>query len=241
MNMCVLIVLLGTALFATIEPAQLPSYIPRCYQNDRNINECFISAANSLNENVRSGIPELGLRPLDPFVAPDLNITLESPITDLFVATQRFTFHRFYNYRFTSADIRPKDGAVSGSVTFPDLGASVDYILQGHLINLPIGGAGVAKFKFAAINCDFLIDNWLEKATCGEIKLELTCKIEDVEMNFTGLSNEEMMNRLLNLSSKLVASEVSPAYSNIFKALLGPFLKRLCKKYPLGELFPPSS
>ncbi|KAB0797162.1 hypothetical protein PPYR_02141 [Photinus pyralis] len=239
--MCFIIVLFGTTLFTTIEPAQLPSYFPRCYQDDRNINECFINAANSLNQYVRSGIPEIGLRPLDPFVSPDLNLTIESPITDIAASAQRFTFYRLYNYRLNSAEVRPKDGAINGTVTLPDVGLSADYQVHGHIVNLPLSGSGDAKVEFGNIICDFLIDNWLEKFSCNEIKLEMSCKIEDVKMNLTGIPNEDATNTLINLSSKLVASELSPAYSNIFKLLFRPFLKRLCRKYPLDHLFPLSS
>ncbi|XP_031330662.1 uncharacterized protein LOC116161456 [Photinus pyralis] len=237
--MCILTVLLGTTLFATIEPAKLPSYFPRCYQDDQNISECTIGAANSLNEKVRSGISEIGLPHLDPFVAPDLNLTLESPITDLYASTNGLNLHRLYNYRFTAADIRPQDGVIAGTVILLDLDLWGNYRVRGHIINLPLNGDGYFKIVNGNIECDFLINDWNEN--CNKINLEITCKNEDVKVNLTGLGNGDTINGLLNLSSKLVASELAPAYARIFQALLRRPLKRLCREFPLSDVFPPSS
>ncbi|KAB0791840.1 hypothetical protein PPYR_03640 [Photinus pyralis] len=239
--MYLLTVLFGTTLFHTIYPAKLPSYFPRCYQDDQNINECFISAANSLNENVRSGIPEIGLHQLDPFVAPNLNLTLESPITDLYVSVNDLNLDRLYNYHFTAADIRPKEGVITGTVILPDLDLWGNYRVQGHIINLPLNGGGYFKLMNDNMECDFLINDWNERGNCNKINVEITCRDEDVKVNLTGLPNGDTIIGLLNLSSKLVASEISPAYAGIFQKFLGSFLKRLCRKYPLNSLFPTSS
>ncbi|XP_031330665.1 uncharacterized protein LOC116161459 [Photinus pyralis] len=217
------------------------SYFPRCYQDDQNINECFINAANSLNQYVRSGIPEIGLRLLDPFVSPEFNVTVESPITDFYASLKGFALHRLYNYRFKSADVRPQDGAIAGNVIFPDLAITSDYAVQGHVINLQFNGRGYVDVENENAVCDFIISDWPKARNCNEIKLKVDCKVEDLKVNITGLENGEAMNSLLNLSSKLVASEISPGYSSVFEVLLKVFLRRLCRKYQFKDLFPPSS
>ncbi|XP_031330663.1 uncharacterized protein LOC116161457 [Photinus pyralis] len=181
-------ILLGLTIART-ETANLPSYFPKCYQDDPKINECFVNAANSLNQYVRKGIPEIGLRPLDPFVAPPFTMTLESPITDYNATLRGFTFERLFNYQFISAEIRPKDGVVGGKLILPDLDLKSNYTVEGHIINLPLQGGGYFKIANSKIVCDFLTSGWQEKKNCNGINLEITCKIEDLKVNITGLAN----------------------------------------------------
>ncbi|KAB0790977.1 hypothetical protein PPYR_02777 [Photinus pyralis] len=213
-------------------------YLPRCYQDDPNISDCFISAANSLNENVRSGISEIGLRPLDSFVSPDFNLTLESPISDVYVAFKRFTLYQVHSYRFTTADVRPKDGVLEGQVMLSELGMSANFEAQGHVVGVALNGLGYGRIGLENVACDFSI-KWPKEGTCNELNLEISCKIEDLKVsNITGLPGADSIRAVLNLSSQLIASEAAPACSSIFQALLKSYLRRLCRQYAFNDLFP---
>ncbi|XP_031331343.1 uncharacterized protein LOC116161970 [Photinus pyralis] len=233
--------LLGAFLVVYVETAKLPSYFPICYQDDQKISECFINAANNLNQQVRNGIPEIGLRPLDPYVCPDFNMTIESPVSDFHVITNSFTLYRLYNYQFVEADVRPKDGVIGGRVILPDLSVWTNFKVEGHVINLSVAGGGELEMNNTVTTCDFLLSDWDVKGNCNGIKVDVTCKVHDLKLNLTGLVNGDVLIPILNMNSELIASEISPAYSQLFQEILRPFLIRLCRKYSIDELFPRTS
>ncbi|KAB0797557.1 hypothetical protein PPYR_08550 [Photinus pyralis] len=236
MFFAVLLTLFVGTVFAA---ATLPSYFPRCYQDDANVNECILKAANSLNQYVRKGIPEIGLSSLDPYNAPNFTITLESSITNISATAENFTIYGLYNYQFNKVDFRPKDAVFGGQVTFPDSAITTNVEMTGHLVNIPIGGRGSGTTQNGNLVCDFLVNNWSATKSCRDIKAQVTCKLDDIEVKLEGIADG--VNPLLKASSKLIATEVSPAFSNIFQAFLERFLSRMCRKYPYDALFPKSS
>ncbi|KAB0797558.1 hypothetical protein PPYR_08551 [Photinus pyralis] len=235
-----ILIILLSCIFDHIETATLSNAFPKCYQNDPKLNECFVKAANSLNDFVKNGVPEIGMRTLNPYVSSGFNITLETPITDFAAYTTNFTLFKMYDYQFEEVDIRPKEGKISGKVVLPKWGLWTNYEILGQMISVEVKGSGTVTCECDRTVCEFSLSNWFDTSNCKDINVDIVCKLDDMSINFTGMANEEVVNTLLNLSSRLFASEVSPAFSSIFQGFMKQFTTRICRKFKFSELIPPS-
>lgn len=190
--------------------SKLPSFIKACSASDPNVNQCIEQVIATVGPKFAQGIPELGIKPLDPAELgtvvvnnPALKITFEDA-----VVTGLGGF-KVNSYKINLA----KQKAVLDFTANVTLKAHYD--MDGQVLILPIKGNGQAKIKITNLNIvikyDFKTVNGYWVLTSHKDNY----KMDKAQFKFTNLFNgnkqlEDTTIQFLNQNWSIIMQEIAP-------------------------------
>ncbi|KAF2891307.1 hypothetical protein ILUMI_14866, partial [Ignelater luminosus] len=126
----------------------LPSYLPRCYLDDPQRDECVLRAFNKVRPSVGNGIEEIGLPPLNPFVIPQVTILQDTPNANFTVKALNYTIAGLDNYDMKEFQYNPETRAFRFRMEYETIPMSAAIEISGHIAGVPLNGKGFGRAVF---------------------------------------------------------------------------------------------
>ncbi|XP_032516621.2 circadian clock-controlled protein daywake-like [Danaus plexippus] len=198
------------AVISCVTGNALPSFIKACSASDPNLNQCIEDVITSAGPKFARGIPELGIKPLDPVELgkvvvdnPALKLTFEDTVVTGLAGFKINTFKLF-----------PEKGKAIVDFT-ANVTLKAHYIMDGQVLILPIKGDGQAKIKITNLNINIKYDYktvdgfWTVTAHKDEYKMDRA------QFKFTNLfnGNKELADttlKFLNENWSIIMQEIAP-------------------------------
>ncbi|CAH2047681.1 unnamed protein product, partial [Iphiclides podalirius] len=214
----------------------LPSFIQPCSISDPNLNQCVEKAIEAAGPKFADGIPELGIRPLDPVELGTVlvdNPALKLTFTDTVVTGLR-------DFRVNSYKINTEKGKASLDFT-ANVTLKANYDMDGQVLILPIRGNGQAKIKITNLNIVIKYDYETKEGHWVVTGYKDSYKMERAHFKFTNLfgGNKELADtthRFVNENWGIIMQEIAPpALEEIIKKCIEE-VKKLFAGVPVAEL-----
>ncbi|KAJ8716877.1 hypothetical protein PYW07_003504 [Mythimna separata] len=141
-HLCVVLCLAAGAFAGT-----LPSFITPCSRSDPQLNACIEKVITAAGSKFTEGIPELGIKPLDPVELGTVfvdNPALKLTFTDTVVTGLK-------GFRVNSYKINPDKGKATLDFT-ANVTLKAHYDMDGQVLILPIRGNGQSRIKITNLN-----------------------------------------------------------------------------------------
>ncbi|XP_045769709.1 circadian clock-controlled protein daywake-like isoform X4 [Maniola jurtina] len=234
--MRVLCFLAIVAFVASARAGKLPSFMKACSASDPNLNQCVEKVIASAGAKFANGIPELGIKPLDPVELgrivvnnPALKITFDDTVVT-----------GLAGFRINSYKIQPDKGKAALDFT-ANVTLKAHYNMDGQVLILPIRGNGDAKIKITNLN--ILIKYAYETVDGHWIVTDHkdSYKMDRAQFKFTNLfnGNKDLADttlRFLNDNWSIIMQEIAPPAIDQVLVNCVEEVKKLFKGVPADEL-----
>ncbi|XP_023935667.2 circadian clock-controlled protein daywake [Bicyclus anynana] len=234
--MHVLFCVLAAALFCGASAGTLPSFIKACSVSDPNLNQCVEQVITSAGAKFANGIPELGIKPLDPVELgrvvvnnPALKITFDDTVVT-----------GLSGFRINSYKMQPNKGKAELDFT-ANVTLKAHYVMDGQVLILPIRGNGQAKIKITNLN---IVIKYGYKTVDGHWTVtdhKDSYKMDHAHFKFTNLfsGNKELADttgRFLNENWSIIMQEIAPPAIEQIIAKCVDIIRMLFSVVPADEL-----
>ncbi|RZF36644.1 hypothetical protein LSTR_LSTR012323 [Laodelphax striatellus] len=243
----VVVCLCVAALRESAEAKSLPSYVPICKRNDKNLNDCFKKATQVIRPYITKGIPELNIPPIDPLMIPMVMLEQGTPAVNYKAKLKNLKVFGLRNYMFDNVMIDLTKLQIMGRINIPMIWLEADYDIKGRALVLPIQGNGLFKANLTTVTADVKIETKLIKKK-GEDYLEpksISTKfnIEQATADFANLFNGDetlsrTTNQFLNDNAKDIVEEVKPAIEAVIAMLAEDIGGKVFATTSFNKLFP---
>lgn len=235
---------------SSCEAKILPAFVKTCNRKDPNLSKCWEESMMSLIPRVKDGIPEMGLRPLDPIFLPSLDldfggtgsVAFKAKLHDLnLYGCSELTLHDT-KVLFTDETVEVylnmlipvlfmKSGyKANGQVLLLRFDSTGDFV--GNFTNVEVKGQWKSKnfIKRGRIHSTF--DNSLVKVKLGSMRMHFDRLLGD---------NEELnnnINSVINENSDLLYDELRPVIENVIDEVIKDSVNKVYNLFPKDVLYP---
>ncbi|XP_045449931.1 circadian clock-controlled protein daywake-like [Melitaea cinxia] len=188
----------------------MSSFIKACSASDPNLNQCVSSVITAAGPIFAQGIPELGVKPLDPAELgkvvvknPALNVVFEDTVVT-----------GLSGFRLNAFKMNVEKGKALLDFT-ANITLKAHYEMDGKVLILPIKGNGQAKIKIANLN---IVIRYTYKTVDGHWIItdhKDSYKMDHAQFKFTNLfgGNKELADttlKFLNNNWSIIMEEIAP-------------------------------
>ncbi|XP_012219405.1 circadian clock-controlled protein daywake-like [Linepithema humile] len=232
----------------TVALATIPPYIKVCSRNDPNINMCVANSIEQLRPKLTTGIPELDVPTIEPFILKRIQL-LKGPKNaklDFLISNLQVYGPSTFKIRDLKVDL--KDNIIiTFKVNFPKLEFRGKYRIDTQILLIRLFGEGNVTGNFLGYdsNC-FLKANKVLKNNNTHInfeKMKFNIRVGKAHFNLGNLFNgDEVLgaagNEVVNANSHLLVEELTPELENSLSDLLTNIANKITEKFTYDELFP---
>ncbi|XP_058831481.1 protein takeout [Topomyia yanbarensis] len=231
-----------------ISTKELPSTFQLCDRKSSKVEECLIAAVNNALRQMKNGMPEFGILPIDPLTINSL--TIEQGSSSPFSLKQDFkdvTLNRLSNSTVTKFKVDFDKLIIHSEALTPYMEFLGGYKMEGRVLLLPVTGRGFSNITLHGLRTRHeLIGESIKKN--GETYMRIkkyNVKFDDPELMtvfFENLFNGDKllgstMNKVLNDNWKLMFSELRGAYEDTFGYIFRDITNKLFLKVPMNRIF----
>ncbi|XP_065162852.1 uncharacterized protein [Atheta coriaria] len=196
---CVLVIAGGINYCST---AAIPSYIHICHQSDPQLNDCIKNSIEELRPQLRKGIPELDVPPLEPLNVEDIIISRGVGQYHFMLNLTNVQVFGASYFELNKLKLDIDNMIYKMSVTFPNLRLKGDYAVDTRILSLPITSNG--QFDANATNCEGvgilkgdLVRDEFEHLHFSDLTIDL--KIGDYKLRLDNIvKGDETLNEAIN-------------------------------------------
>ncbi|XP_066251113.1 protein takeout-like [Euwallacea similis] len=136
-----------------IDTNNLPPYVKQCHEEDPKVIDCLIAALHHLRPYLRTGIREIELPSVEPFLMDELSLSLTGGPNGYTIALKDMKIYGASN--FSMSKLRLSDGGkpFEAEIKIPTLKINANYQSSGVLIILPASGNGTFLGQFDDLDC----------------------------------------------------------------------------------------
>ncbi|XP_069702792.1 protein takeout-like [Periplaneta americana] len=227
---------------------KLPETFKRCRRNDPDLNTCLYEAIRDAITQMKEGIPELGLMPLDPLVISNIKVEegVGRPVT-MSLNLKNATLHGLGNIDLSAVRADLDNRKLEFEASVPETHIDADYTMNGRFLVLPMNGEGKCSLNLTQYNTTVKLhaepltkdDEVYWDVTEFDVHVE---SLQLFQVRFENLFNGnktlgDNTNRVLNENWKEFFEELRPTLHDTF----GGLFKKLCNvifhKVPERDIF----
>uniref|UniRef100_A0A182I082 Uncharacterized protein n=2 Tax=Anopheles arabiensis TaxID=7173 RepID=A0A182I082_ANOAR len=208
---------------------EIPPYIKQCRRSDPGLTDCLKEALQHLRPYLSSGIPEIKLPSVEPFVMDQLSLQLTGGPQGYRINLKNMEVFGASN--FTVRSIKLADGSkpFETRLTIPRLTIHAKYTSSGVLIIIPASGSGDFDAVFDGVTADVKgLVSTNEKPTGMHLrveKLDLNLSIKKPRLSVSKIFNN---NRILTEATNLFLKENG---HEVLRALQPQLQKKLSSEF----------
>ncbi|XP_019867003.1 uncharacterized protein LOC109595994 [Aethina tumida] len=146
LRFCVLGAFFG-AVFG-LKDGEVPPYVKQCYEGDPQVIECFKSALLHLRPYLKTGIPEIELPSVEPFLMDELSLSLTTGPNGYKVSLKDIDIYGASNFTVQKIKLSEDGKPFEAKINIPLLSINSRYTSSGVLIILPASGNGTFNGQF---------------------------------------------------------------------------------------------
>ncbi|XP_053679416.1 protein takeout-like [Anopheles nili] len=237
------------SLSVVIEGKDLPASFEKCHRSNPKFDQCLRNAVNGAIRQMKNGLPEFGILPLEPLAVDALSIEQGEPSSPITlrqhftgVKLSHLTESTILKYRTDLKKLIIKTEAITPKVQF--LG---NYTMDGRILLLPITGHGLANITLHRLKTHHeLIGELVERN--GEQYMQVRKYLvhfepKQVTFEFGNLFNGDQrlsstMHQVLNDNWEVVFRELRSSYEDTFGYIFKKISNQIFLKVPMNKIFP---
>ncbi|KAF7282504.1 hypothetical protein GWI33_002607 [Rhynchophorus ferrugineus] len=130
-----------------------PPYVKQCREDDPQINSCLISALHHLRPYVATGIKEIELPSVEPFLMDELSLSLTGGENGYKISLKDMKIYGASNFSMSRLKLSENGKPFEAKINIPSLKINARYQSSGVLIILPASGNGTFLGQFDDLDC----------------------------------------------------------------------------------------
>ncbi|KAL1490586.1 hypothetical protein ABEB36_013255 [Hypothenemus hampei] len=128
-------------------------YVKQCYEGDPQVINCFISALHHLKPYLASGIKEIELPTVEPFLMDELSLSLTGGPNGYTISLKEMMIYGASNFSMSKLKLSENGKPFEAQINIPSLKINARYQSSGVLIILPASGNGTFLGQFDDLDC----------------------------------------------------------------------------------------
>ncbi|KAI5715540.1 hypothetical protein M8J77_017892 [Diaphorina citri] len=235
--------------FLQVADGKLSDYTDICNTKDPNLNECLKKSAQKMFSYMKTGIKELGMPVMDPYVNPmvEMGSDADGPMS------LKFTLFNATHYGFSKSKVKkveanPAKYSFDYQLLIPKFEIVAEYDILGKLLMMPVHGQGVCNTTCYDVDVIWKVrgepDVFEGKTYFKTVKLEQQIQsIGKMVFNFGNLFNgnkemSDMFNKLVNDNWQELFNQMKPSMQRNGEAIMLKLARRTQHILPYSEVFP---
>ncbi|XP_023014640.2 protein takeout [Leptinotarsa decemlineata] len=236
-------------LFTRYEAKDLPKHFPNCHRLDPNLNQCLIKATEQVKPYMATGVPELNIPPLDPFLIPQITLEQGTSALNFKANLTNVLIHGMTDYTFTRFDFDVPNLQFFCDATLKELHLEGDYTVTGKILLAPIVGSGKFNASVDSVNATVYqkVEEKMRKGATYILPVFTNTSIHvggpkaKLEGLFDG--NQELnqiTNKVINDNVDELFEDLRPVLEKVLTNILEDLLfKGFESQIPFAKLYPP--
>lgn len=225
----------------------ISSFFNPCKRDDATLADCMIRTAYEILPNLKKGIPELALAPLDPLLISNVSFSIGSESMTLDVKLRNLKVMDLGFFEVKNLTTKINEGIINFEFYLPQLRIVADYEIKGKLLVFAVAGIGPCALNGSGVSVTTVWRGKLyEKDGVKHTrydKLDVEFHIKNVTINFENLfdDNEELTqaaNKIFNENINILREELDSVIKTIIGDVLTDYVNKLYSQYSNDELFP---
>ncbi|XP_056641288.1 uncharacterized protein LOC130447991 isoform X3 [Diorhabda sublineata] len=228
----------------------IPEYLPRCNRYDKNLNDCLLTATETMKPYLRKGIPELKIPPFEPFIIPEINLEQGTSALNFKATLINTEIYGLTDYTFTRFDFDVPNLQFFCDCNINCLTLKGNYTVSGKIFVAPILGSGTFTASVENCNASVYQKVKIEKLRNDQDFIVPTLTNSSINVsgpkaNLQGLFNgnkqlSEITNKIINDNINELFQDLKPVLEKIMTEILEDMLlKAIEGQVPFDELYPP--
>uniref|UniRef100_A0A8D8LN05 Protein takeout n=1 Tax=Cacopsylla melanoneura TaxID=428564 RepID=A0A8D8LN05_9HEMI len=235
--------------FLQVADAKLSDYTDICRTKDPNLNDCLRKSAQKMFGYMKTGIKELKMPIMDPYVAPELEMGTgaDGPMSLKFTLFNA-THTGFSKSKVKKVEANPAKYSFDYTLFIPKFEVVADYDILGKLIMMPVHGQGVVNTTLYDLETKWKVrgepEEFEGKTYFKTTKLEQEILgVKKVVFNFGNLFNgnkemSDMFNKLVNDNWEELFKQLKSSMEKNSAGLMMKLAKKSQHVVPYSEVFP---
>ncbi|KAJ3654893.1 hypothetical protein Zmor_014046 [Zophobas morio] len=137
---------------ATLDTNTVPPYVKQCFEGDPKLIECFESAVHHLKPYLATGIPEIELPTVEPFLMDELSLSLTTGPNGYKVSLKEIDIFGASNFTVSKLKLSENGKPFEAKIHLPLLRINSRYTSSGVLIIVPASGNGTFNAQLEDVN-----------------------------------------------------------------------------------------
>ncbi|ETN63418.1 hypothetical protein AND_004855 [Anopheles darlingi] len=208
---------------------EIPAYIKQCRRSDPQLPDCLKASLQHLRPYLSSGIPEIKLPSVEPFVMDQLSLQLTGGPQGYRINLKNMEVFGASNFTVRSLKLSEGNQPFEARLTIPKLLIHAKYTSSGVLIIIPASGSGDFDAVFDGVTADVKgLVSVSEKPTGMHLrvdKLDLNLSIKKPRLSVSKIFNN---NRILTEATNLFLRENG---HEVLRALQPQLQKKLSTEF----------
>ncbi|XP_001607053.1 protein takeout isoform X1 [Nasonia vitripennis] len=218
-------------------------FLEPCSKRDPELESCLARAANSLAENFRRGLPQLGYTEVEPIVLDELHIALGGGPNGYKAQFKDIAARGVSSVRITGLRARLSDDEVQLqlALSIPKIQADAKYRSSGTLILVQASGAGDYWGEYEGVKAKVFI-----RAKPYAVQGQQFLRLQQLKMDFTvrdikmGVDNvhdgntilQAALNLFINSNSQELLKEMKPDLRRKLVQVMSTFVEKIFAQVP---------
>ncbi|XP_030766672.1 uncharacterized protein LOC115890546 [Sitophilus oryzae] len=137
----------------TISADNPPAYVKQCYEDDPKLTQCLIGALHHLQPYLATGIKEVELPSVEPFLMDELSLSLTGGPNGYKISLKDMNIYGASNFTMSMLKLSENGRPFEAKINIPSLRINARYQSSGILIILPASGNGTFLGQFDNLDC----------------------------------------------------------------------------------------
>ncbi|XP_011498699.1 PREDICTED: protein takeout [Ceratosolen solmsi marchali] len=243
MKTAALLVLIGVALASPAGKYKGLEFLSPCSKADPELEACLARAANSLAQNFRYGLPQLGYTEVEPIILDELHIALGGGPNGYKAQFKEIAARGVSAVRVTGLRARIADDEVQLqlALSIPKIRAVAKYRSSGTLILVQASGAGDYWGEYDGVKAKVFI-----RAKPYVVQEQQFLRLQQLKMDFTvrdirmGVENvhdgntilQAALNLFINSNSQELLKEMKPDLRRKLVQVMSTFVEKIFAQVP---------
>ncbi|XP_014472165.1 PREDICTED: protein takeout-like [Dinoponera quadriceps] len=244
MNPSIFRICFASMLFAAAF-AEIPSFIKICSRNDPNLNKCIVNSVELLRNKLSTGIPELDVPSIEPFMMENLHLKRGPSSASLDMNITNIEVYGASTFKIDNLKADMNKLLFTFNATFSKLEFQGKYSINAQILLLQLKGTGNLTGNFHNFTSGVIIKaSKIHRDNDIYIyfdKVKLNIHISKSSINLDNLFNGDKVlgkvaNDLLN-KDDLFVQEITPLLENSLENLFLNVSNKIIQTMTYNELF----
>lgn len=243
-NLILLFVLIAVGNVQCKKSSKIPDDIHLCKKDDPELNKCLGELFESLRPKLTTGIPEIGLPPMDPLVLPEV-VIFRGGSGQMKAIGHDIKITGISNFKtnYIKADVDNLE--IDVSVFFPYLRYEGQYDVNARFVNIPVKGKGPMRGNATEVNAQAILKGKFVEVD-GEKFVEFISASVDVDVKDYSVRVEKLfpdkqlndaINVLINDRKLQSMATAKPIVNKVAASMMLEMVNRIAKNLSFDEVF----
>ncbi|XP_033208017.1 uncharacterized protein LOC117167295 [Belonocnema kinseyi] len=238
-----MLILLNIALFTTLAVAEIPPYIQTCGRRNPQLNECIQNSVGAVINELRNGIPEINVPPLEPMIIDSMKLV---DLPNFKASARDIKLYGLSNFKIKKLNLDLEKQQINVELIFKEITLDAEYDVNAKIL-FPVAGTGPINMVTSEIISSGVMNYKIvehgKKQYMFFSSMSLKLFIRDYTSNFRPKEGPDsplataINAALANSRQEIIESSTPNLEKKITEEML-ILANKICKSFTYDELFP---